>query len=102
MKAWQKLILALGLLAVGAVFTRSWWLPRDPWDSSVLVQEPQERFKTIPMRPVAELDDAAFREHLTVTMTWPEEMPPGSGSLDALQREFTRFYTLRFLTPDVD
>jgi hypothetical protein len=102
MRAWQKAILALVLLGVGAAFTRSWWMSRDPWDSSDLVNVPQQRLRAVPMRPVADLDEPALRDLVSTTMTWPKEMPPGSGPLDALQREFARFYALRFLTQDVD
>jgi hypothetical protein len=102
MRTWQKVIVALSVLTVGVVLTRPWWMPVDPWNASELVHEAQTRYKAIAMRPIEGLDEAAFRDHITVKMTWPKQMPKGSGPLDALQRKFARFYALRFLAPDAD
>ncbi len=102
MRAWQVTIVAICVIAVIAILTRPLWMPRDPRDASELVRDAQSRFRSIPMRLVADLDESSLREHFAGTATKPEHMPDGSGSMDALLGEFTRFYTLRFITQDVE
>jgi len=102
MRVWQVSIISVSVLAVVAILTRSWWVPHDPRDSSELVRDAQARFRSIKMRPAGELDEASFREHITKNATLPKIVPSGSGSVEALLREFSRFYTLRFITQDYE
>lgn len=102
MKVWKVSIVSIGVLTVVAIVTRSWWMPRDPRDSSERVRDVQARFRSIAMRPVVELDESSFREYFSKNATLPKSMPSGSGSIEALLREFSRFYALRFLTQDYE
>ncbi|XVJ58242.1 MAG: hypothetical protein HEQ23_02115 [Tepidisphaera sp.] len=54
------------------------------------------------MRSSTEFDEASFYDYYKSTATLPSRLPDGSGSIDALLKEFSRFYTLRFVTQDFD